>query len=61
MQYIIMKQIDINTWVSSLNSTDPVFVYTTLPEAQTKLAELEANNPSGRAYKVESYPDGSEI
>lgn len=56
-----MKQIDINTWVSSLNSTDPVFVYTTLLEAETKLAELQTNNPTGRAYMIKSYPDGSEI
>lgn len=61
MRYMIMKQIDSNTWASSLGGGDPVFVYTTLLEAQTKLAELRADNPTGRNYKIESYPEGSEI
>ena len=61
MQYIIMKQINFNTWGSSLGEGDPVYVYSTLLEAQTKLAELQANNPTEIAYKIESYPEGTEI
>jgi len=61
MQYIIMKQINFNTWASSLGIGDPVYVYSTLLEAQTKLEELEANNPNETTYMIESYPDGSDI
>lgn len=61
MQYIIMKQVDSNTWTSFFGGAEPVYVYTTLLEAQTKLAELQANNPTGIAYKIESYPEGTEI
>ena len=61
MQYIIMKQIDFNTWASSLGIGDPVYVYNTLLEAQTKLEELQANNPTERVYMVDSYPEGSDI
>lgn len=61
MQYIIMKQINFNTWASSLGTGDPVYVYSTLLEAQTKLQELEANNPTERVYVIESYPEGSDI
>ena len=56
-----MKQINFNTWASSLGTGDPVYVYSTLLEAQTKLQELEADNPTGIAYNIESYPEGSDI
>lgn len=56
-----MKQVDSNTWTSFFGGTEPVYVYTTLLEAQTKLEELQANNPTGTAYVIKSYPDGSEI
>lgn len=55
-----MKQVDSNTWASSLSIEDTVYIYATLPEAQTKLEELGANNPEGIVYMIESYPDGSE-
>jgi len=61
MQYIIMKQINFNTWTSSLGINDPVYVYNTLLEAQTKLEELKTNNPNKTVYMIESYPDGSDI
>lgn len=61
MQYIIMKQVDSNTWTSFFGGTEPVYVYTTLLEAQTKLVELQANNLTGTNYKIESFPEGSEI
>lgn len=56
-----MKQVDSNTWASSLSIEDTVYIYATLPEAQIKLEELEANNPNETTYMIESYPDGTEI
>jgi len=61
MRYVIMKRLDSNTWASSLDDAGTIYVYTTLSEAQTKLEELEANNPTGVSYMIESYPDSSEI
>jgi hypothetical protein len=56
-----MKQLDPNTWASSLDNAGTIYVYTTLSEAQTKLEELQANNPTGIQYMIYSYPEGSEI
>ena len=61
MRYAIMKQIDANTWTSSLDSSGLKYIYVTLVEAQTKLEELEANNPTNISYMIESYPNNTDI
>lgn len=40
-------------WVAKLDSNDTVYEYTTLAEAEAKVAELEANDPTNRVYKIE--------
>jgi hypothetical protein len=39
-------------WVAKLQPTDPVYVYDNEPEAQAKANELQANDPTGRQYRV---------
>jgi hypothetical protein len=39
-------------WVAHLNPNDPVYEYDNEPEAQAKANELQANDPSGRQYRV---------
>jgi hypothetical protein len=39
-------------WVARLNPDDPIYGYDNAPEAQTKVDELAANDPSGRLYRI---------
>ena len=39
-------------WVARLNPTDPIYEYDNEPEAQAKADELQANDPSGRLYRI---------
>ena len=39
-------------WVAKLNSSDTVDEYDTQEEADAKVAELTAADPSGRVYEV---------
>ena len=39
-------------WVAKLNSSDTVDEYDTQAEADTKVTELTAADPSGRVYEV---------
>lgn len=39
-------------WVAHLNPTDPIYQYDNEPEAQAKADELQANDPTGRKYRV---------
>jgi len=40
-------------WVARLNPDDPIYQYDNEPEAQAKADELQAADPSGRAYRVQ--------
>ena len=40
-------------WVAQLNPNDPIYEYDNEPEAQAKADELQAADPSGRAYRVQ--------
>jgi len=40
-------------WVARLNPDDPIYEYDNEPEAQAKADELQASDPSGRAYRVQ--------
>lgn len=39
-------------WVAQLNPGDPIYEYDNEPEAQAKADELQANDPTGRQYRV---------
>ena len=39
-------------WVARLNPDDPIYEYDNEPEAQAKADELQANDPSGRLYRI---------
>lgn len=39
-------------WVARLSPDDPIYEYDNRPEAEAKAAELEANDPTGRRYRV---------
>ena len=39
-------------WVAHLNPNDPIYEYDNEPEAQAKADELQAADPTGRAYRV---------
>ena len=39
-------------WVAHLNPNDPIYQYDNVPEAQAKADELQANDPTGRQYRV---------
>jgi len=39
-------------WVARLNPDDPIYQYDNETEAQAKADELQANDPTGRKYKV---------
>lgn len=39
-------------WVARLNPNDPVYQYDNEPEAQAKASELQAQDPTGRQYRV---------
>ncbi len=40
-------------WVAKLSPTDPVYEYDTSAEAQAKADELQAQDPTGRLYRVQ--------
>ena len=40
-------------WVAKLSSTDPVYEYHNSAEAQAKADELQAQDPTGRLYRVQ--------
>ena len=40
-------------WVAQLKSDDPIYDYDNYEEAELKKDELQANDPTGRQYKVE--------
>ena len=54
MKYVILKQfipgID-QIWVAKLDENDPLYAYDTLEEAEIKMAELQAADPS-RGFKI---------
>lgn len=39
-------------WVARLAPEDPIYQYDNESEAQAKADELQASDPTGRAYKV---------
>ena len=39
-------------WVARLNPNDPIYQYDNEAEAQAKAEELQANDPTGRQYRV---------
>ena len=39
-------------WVARLNPNDPIYQYDNEAEAQAKADELQANDPTGRQYRV---------
>lgn len=41
-------------WVAQLDPSDPIYIYDTEQEAQDKAQELQAADPTGRQYKVET-------
>lgn len=49
MQYIPGND---QIWVARLSPNDPVYQYDNEPEAQAKADELQANDPTGRQYRV---------
>ena len=49
MQYIPGND---QIWVARLSPNDPVYQYDNEPEAQAKANELQANDPTGRQYRV---------
>jgi hypothetical protein len=40
-------------WVAQLDPTDPIYEYDNEPEAQAKADELQNQDPTGRAYRVQ--------
>lgn len=54
MWQVQMEFIPGNTiiWVARLNPDDPIYEYDNEPEAQAKADELQANDPSGRLYRI---------
>ena len=49
MQYIPGND---QIWVARLNPNDPIYEYDNEAEAQAKADELQANDPTGRQYRV---------
>lgn len=57
MKYIVMMQFipgNDQIWVAQLDPSDPIYIYDTEQEAQDKAQELQAADPTGRQYKVET-------
>ena len=53
--YVVLKQFipgSDQIWVAKLNENDPEYKYDNEPEAQAKADELQAQDPTGRLYKV---------
>jgi hypothetical protein len=42
-------------WVAHLTPSDPIYEYGNEPEAQAKADELQAQDPTGRKYRVMAY------
>ena len=42
-------------WVARLTPEDPIYQYDNEAEAQAKADELQANDPTGRQYRVVHY------
>jgi len=42
-------------WVLHLNPNDPIYEYDNLPEAQAKAEELQAEDTTGRLYRVSVF------
>ncbi len=40
-------------WVAQLQSEDPIYDFDNLEEAELEAAKLQAQDPTGRLYKVE--------
>ena len=40
-------------WVAQLTASDPIYDFDDLEQAELKAAELQAEDPTGRLYKVE--------
>ena len=60
MQYTIMMQKELesfNVYVSSLEKGGEPYTYNTLEEAEAKMAELKAADPTNRDYYISSYPE----
>ena len=55
MNYIVLMQfipgLD-QIWVARLQPTDPIYIFDTLEECETKAAELQAADETGRQYKA---------
>ena len=49
MQYIPQNS---QIWVSRINPEDPIYTYDNQADAQNKADELQANDTTGRKYKV---------
>lgn len=41
-------------WVARLNPQDPEYIYNSEQEALDKAAELQAADPTGRQYRIET-------
>lgn len=54
MYIVLMQYIPGNDqiWAAKLNPDDPEYIYNTEAEAQAKADELQAQDPTGRLYKV---------
>ena len=61
MNYIVLMQfipgLD-QIWVARLHPEDPIYEFETLEETEAKAAELQAADPSGRAYKAAPIESG---
>ena len=55
---MIQKDLEsLNVYVASLEKGGEAYTYTTLEEAEAKMAELKAADTTGRDYYVSSYPE----
>jgi len=55
MQYVVLMEFipgNPQIWVAKINPDDPEYIYDTEQEAIDKAAELQSQDPSGRAYKA---------
>ena len=61
MKYIVLMQfipgLD-QIWVARLQPTDPIYEFDTLEECETKAAELQAADTTGRQYKATEQQSG---
>lgn len=60
MLYTIMIQRDLgnfNVYVAALVKGQEGYTYSTLEEAEAKMAELKAADPTDRDYYISSYPE----